>query len=323
MPSIKLKIFNKLPNSLKTKVILRRMPKFFIIEATNVCNHRCPLCPWHTLMKRKLEYLSYENFEKIFEKIEKHAEAISFYLMGEPFLNRDIFRMIKLCADKNIKTHISSNGMLVEDMIDKILDSGLSSIQITLDGFRPETHEKYRVGSDFQKVIRGIKCLTKKREMMGKKSPKISIQTLIFKFNENEIRDIENFAKENGVDNFSVKSPNMGRGIMEKDEFAKVFLNESEEYKEYNRTDIDNKKFYKNKKYCPQFSNGVVLVNGDVVPCCFDYDGEAVFGNILDKKLEEIWKGKKREKFIGDYLNKKNILCNRCDFLDELGKKIF
>lgn len=323
MSNLRLKTFNKLPNILKTKIALYKIPKSFIVEATNVCNHRCPLCPWHTLMKRKLEYLSYDNFEKIFEKIEKHAEAISFYLMGEPFLNRDIFRMIKLCANRNIKTHISSNGMLVENFIDEILDSGLSSLQITLDGFRAETHEKYRVGGNFQKVIKAVKDLTEKRKIVGKKYPIISIQTLIFKFNENEISDIENFARKHGVNHFSIKSPNMGRDSLGKNEFSKTFLNESEEYKEYNRIDINNKKFYKNKEYCPQFSNGVILVSGDVVPCCFDYDGEATFGNILHEKLEEIWRSKKREKFLKDYFNKKNALCNRCDFLDELGKKIF
>ena len=33
----------------------------------------------------------------------------------------------------------------------------------------------------------------------------------------------------------------------------------------------------------------IILWNGDLVPCCFDYDGKAVFGNVLDP-IEEVLK---------------------------------
>lgn len=322
--SLKLKIYSILPHTVKIKAILWKMPKSFIIEVTNICNQRCAMCPWYSLMKRKTEMMSYEQFEKIFKKIKKHAEAISFYLMGEPFLNRDIFKMIKLCKDNGVLTNISSNGMLIGEVAEQILDSGLDFLQITLDGFSAETHEKYRVGSRFETVKEGIIKISGERKKRGLTSPRLTIQTLIFKFNEKEIPEIEKFARECGIDQYCLKSPHMGRNSETKGDLAEIFLSEDDKYKEFNRMEnLGDKKYYKNKNFCPQFSNGVITVSGDVVPCCFVYDNEVVFGNIFNEDFETLWRGEKRKQFITDYLKKTNPLCSGCDFMDEWGKKIF
>lgn len=324
MMNLKLKAYSILPQALQTQAILWKMPKSYIIEVTNICNQRCAMCPWYSLMKRKTEMMSYDRFALIFEKIKDHAEAISFYLMGEPFLNTEIFKMITLCKKHGVRTHISSNGMLVGAVIDKILDSGLDSLQITLDGFSAESHEKYRVGSNFEIVKEGIRKIAEERKKRGSAFPTLTIQTLIFKFNEKEIPEIEKFARECGIDHFSLKAPNMGRDVSVKESFVNDFLLESEEYKKFNRTaDMAGDKYYKNKNFCPQFSNGVIAVSGDVVPCCFDYDAEVKFGNIFEENLETVWRSDKRKKFVENYLKKTNPLCVKCDFIEEWGKKIF
>ena len=35
----------RLPERLAVETLLRVMPRHFDIEATNLCNHHCPLCP--------------------------------------------------------------------------------------------------------------------------------------------------------------------------------------------------------------------------------------------------------------------------------------
>jgi radical SAM protein with 4Fe4S-binding SPASM domain len=58
----------------------------------------------------------------------------------------------------------------------------------------------------------------------------------------------------------------------------------------------------------------VATWQGDIVACCFDKDGDHVFGNLHEKKLEEIWHGHVyaafRERLIK---NKEGIdICKAC-----------
>jgi radical SAM protein with 4Fe4S-binding SPASM domain len=34
-----------------------------------------------------------------------------------------------------------------------------------------------------------------------------------------------------------------------------------------------------------------ILWNGDVVPCCYDFDGRMVLGNLRQQSIAEIWNG--------------------------------
>lgn len=324
--NLKLELFKILPNYVKTWILLNKMSQSFTIEATNVCNLRCLACPWHSIMTRKKEFLTFENFKILFSKIEKNANAICFYLMGEPFLNKDIFKMIPLCKSRGIKTLISSNAMLVGDCIDYILKSGLTTLQLTMDGFSAETHEKYRVGSNFEKVKNNIRILAEEKKRRGLKEPIIHIQTLMLKTNRHELKNIENFAREINVDHYSIKAPFVSAGYDDEnsEKFTEMFVIKDDNFKKYDRTaDKDDPKFYKNQSFCPQLTQCVVLVNGDVVPCCFDYDGRVKFGNLFEKKLEEIWKSKERKEFIKKFFKKQNPLCQKCDIMSERGVSMF
>lgn len=57
-----------------------------------------------------------------------------------------------------------------------------------------------------------------------------------------------------------------------------------------------------------------ILTNGDVVPCCIDYEGKKVMGNITSQSLSDIWNSEKYFNFRKDALslNKKNELCKKC-----------
>ncbi|MBI2099168.1 radical SAM protein [Candidatus Uhrbacteria bacterium] len=317
----KIRLFKKLPLGLKVWIMARKLPTSFIVEATNICNHKCPMCPWHTIMKRKLEHMDFERFSQILSKIEKHAKAISFYLMGEPFLNKDIFKMIKACAERGIKTHISSNTMLVGHYVDDILNSGLTSLQMVLDGFSPETHEKYRVGGKFNVVIENIKKITAEKKRRGLKYPRLRVQTLVFKHNQHEIGKIVDFLKEIGVDEYAIKAPNMGRELDKTDKLISDFLPDDAYFQRLQNK--DDSRYYKNMGFCPQFSQCSILAGGEVAPCCFDFDGKYSWGNVLEKTLEDVWKAPKRLAFLRAYFKKKNPLCNSCDFVDEYAKSMF
>ncbi len=64
--------------------------------------------------------------------------------------------------------------------IDDLLASGISTIVITLDGVTKESHEKYRVGSDFQQIKSTIESLAIRRKELGITKTNITVQTIVF-----------------------------------------------------------------------------------------------------------------------------------------------
>ena len=284
-----------------------------LLETVNYCNLRCPACPWHSTMTREKRMLCSEEFERIFDHISHYTRSICFYVLGEPLLNGHIFEYIQTAHDAGIHTGMSTNGMLLEDHIDDIFSSGLDYIQIALDGLDAQTHENYRIGSNFHKIISNLRLLAIEKEKRNSKFPEIQIQTLISKQNEYRLMEFQAFADELGV-GFSAKRMMFGKT---KDVISKNRAAFEPEQKDYHRLDNPNMLLYKDMGVCPQSNGLTILCNGDVVPCCYDYDGKVVLGNLIYQTWSEIMKGAAKKEF--DLNRNLGIatLCATCDMVME------
>jgi hypothetical protein len=76
-----------------------------------------------------------------------------------------------------------------------------------VDGISPETYGRYRAGGDFDKVVRNLRCLVRKRGELGGSKPWIVWQFLVFRHNEHEAGRVEGFARGCGADQASLVSP--------------------------------------------------------------------------------------------------------------------
>jgi len=283
-----------------------------IIEPTNACNLRCPICPTPK-MKRKKGFLSFENFKKIIDDIPD-LKSVSMNFAGEPLLNKDIFKMVKYAEAKNIKILISTNTVFLDRYMDEAFDSGLSNLIVCLDGATKESHERYRVGSSFESVKKNIEefCREKKRRNLEK--PHITLQFLVMRYNEAEIPAIISFAKDLGIDSVDLKTVSLGahHNMTEKVELAKKFL-PSNNFSRY--TLKDGKPVLKHRpKLCQWVRRTVILWNGDATCCCYDFEGKLVVGNIFkDGGFKKIWNSSKYKKYRKKILRKEFDLCKNCN----------
>ena len=57
--------------------------------------------------------------------------------------------------------------------------------------------------------------------------------------------------------------------------------------------------------------------NGEVVPCCYDYDNKYVVGNASSNTLNEIWRGERMTALRREFLSNQvtNSLCRSCPSL--------
>lgn len=288
------------------------LPTYITIEPTNLCDQKCPICETGAgVLNRPQGLISLENFKKIIDKIHSYTNGILFYFMGEPFLNRDAYEMIKYAKSKNIFVESCTNGNLVDGK--KLVDSGIDEISFQIGGTTQETHQIYRVGGNLEKTINNIKDAVRRKKETGAKT-NIVLGFIVMKHNEHQVNDFWKLSKELGVDRGEIVNP-----CVNTYQEGKKFLTQNRKYWIYNKELFEKKEILKPLKV-PHNScwwvwhTTVITWDGNVVPCCRDPKAKYIMGNIFKEDLKDIWNNKKYQGFRKQILtNQKNIpLCRLC-----------
>ncbi len=294
--------------------------KKFMIEPTSLCNLKCPLCPVPSHLHRPTGHMTMETYKHAIDSIAGYAKKVDLWNFGEPFLNPELFDMIRYAEDRRIKVRVSTNStFLSAEEIDKIFWSNLSSIIVCLDGASKDTHERYRIGSEFEKVVEGIRALARKKRALGRERPFIRLQFLVFSYNEHEIDDIIALAEEMQVDQLSLKNLSLGTWIGEsiRQSIGRKLLPKDEKFRKY-RVEANNFELKAQDEVCSwAYANGVVLANGDVTTCCYDSSGDHAFANVhKDGGLMQILKSDAMKKVRGQIIARELALCKTCQYSD-------
>lgn len=175
-------------------------PHTIYLEVSSICNLRCPGClsydkTYHAHM------LPLDEFRKILDHYAPWMVDLELYGWGEPFLNRDIFEMIRYAKGKRLFVRTSSNfNAFKEGDHEKIVQSGLNQINASLDGTTQEVYGQYRVGASLDKALENLRKLIETRRQLGSLRPLIEWQFIVSKVNYSQIKDVRRLAAETGVD---------------------------------------------------------------------------------------------------------------------------
>lgn len=292
------------------KPLIWGYPPVVMIEPTNICNLKCPLCPsGNGTLKRPKGYMDMKTFKKIIDEIHTYSFIVVLWNQGEPLLNEYILDMIRYASDKKMFTLLSTNGNININTID-LVKSGLDSMIISLDGCTQETYNKYRINGKLERVLNFARSVVKSKKNLGNINPLLRWQFLVMKHNEHEISEIRKMADDIGVDNLELKSVQ----IYSKEDIVK-FLPENPRYRRYkiNGDDFELKVGIPNR--CRRiWVNAVINWNGEISVCCFDKDIDHKIGNINLERIHKLWKGKKFQAFRTQILKNRKVydICRNC-----------
>jgi radical SAM protein with 4Fe4S-binding SPASM domain len=289
-------------------------PTHLQIEPTTKCNLKCPLCNVVTDRNRPQGELSLDRFKRIMDEIGDYLILIQLWGWGEPFMNRDIFSMIKHAKSRGIKVITSTNGHFLEqgDNMARLLDSGLDYLIFALDGLDSKTYETYRAGGDLDRAVQGLRALVKQKEQAQVSRPYINLRMLVSRDNEHQIDRMKSFARETGVDYFSLitMSPiNSDRGEWRKR------LPHNPEYcrAEFNR----DGEMMKKKNRCKRLWNHPFIYhNGAVYSCEYYTSREPPLGNVFESGqagFRKIWFGGSYDRLRRDLAGgEESAKCSNC-----------
>lgn len=315
--------YNRVPYSFKGELdnsdsINLKWPKTLMIEPTSKCNLSCPLCEHLFLRKEKSRDLKFNEFKNILNQF-RDLENIYFWNFGEPYLNSETHKMIAYAKKTGIpNTYVSTNAHKLD--YKKIILSGLDYLIVSLDGIRQESYLKYRVGGKFKLVIDNIRNICEYKKQNNYKNPKVILQFVINRFNEEDVKGVVDFARKLGVDELRLKTLNIGRFEDRKNEF----LPKNFEYSRYKDDSLMYKAGRRENCSVPWYFTAITS-KGDVFVCCkCDNNKDYVMGNIFKNSFDKIWQGDKYTEFrkgILKDINSRKICLNCSRNLDTIYKK--
>ena len=273
----------------KTTLLCR--PYYFIIDACNVCNLRCPLCPTgNTTIARKQAMLSLEQYKELFDKIKEYALVVSLYNHGEPLLNPDVFSIIEHTHRSRVGTNISSNFNWPQPVeINDFIRSGLDYVTVSLDGVTQDSYQQYRVRGDIGEVFDNLKRLLSAKKALRSKTPFVEWQFIVFKHNEHEVDDARKLASELGVDLVRFISPGVPPEDMHNLELQEKWMPRNPSYWERNPKLVEERGHVFDQPCFYLYRSMFIYPGGGVTPCCFAHDENQDFGDLYNSSVEEIW----------------------------------
>lgn len=145
------------------RLIKSNVPLHLLIEPVSACNLRCTMCfqidESFSGNQNFMGMMDFELFKKIIDEAHKLGiKAITMASRGEPTLHPKLGEMLEYCTGKFYELKINTNATrLPENLIHKILKSGVTDIVFSVDSYIKKEFENIRLGAKFQEVFENIK----------------------------------------------------------------------------------------------------------------------------------------------------------------------
>ena len=170
-------------------------PRLIFWELTKGCNLRCIHCRASATELSSPDDLSTETAKAIIDQIAEVSSPILVLSGGEPLFRSDIFQLARYGTDKGLRVALATNGTLVTKQVaQKIVDSGVKRVAISLDGSDAATHDTFRgIPGAFDAAITGFRNL---KEL----GMSVQINTTIARHNAHQLPLVLELAKSIGAD---------------------------------------------------------------------------------------------------------------------------
>ena len=274
--------------------------KKIYIEITNNCNLNCSFC---TPVTRPKRFMSKEEFESILKKIKDYTDYIYLHIKGEPLLHPKIIEFLKLCETYSLKVNLTTNGTLFPKYAKELSTcKALNKINFSLHSENNIPNYCGKIFESVNEIPERVTIIYRLWTLKDNKLDKKSTETV------EKIKDYYNLSRE----------------VVEKIKNEKNIKINPHIY-----VDKDNEFTWpsvskeKSVGYCYGLKTHIgILVDGTVVPCCLDSEGEVYLGNIYKESLDTIINSNNYKNIKKSFENRNPLpeLCQKCTFKNKFTK---
>lgn len=275
------------------KQIVSEYPLLVDLELSTVCNLRCPMC--YTISedfkeKVSIQFMSMDLFKKIINEIGGKVPAVRLSLRGETTLNPNLVECIRYCKMMGIGevSFLTNGSRLSEENFIAIAEAGADWITVSIDGIG-EQYERIRKPLKFDETLEKIEKIYEIKKRNGWNKPVIKIQGIWPAIRDNPSKYYNTFAPYVDLVAFNPLIDFADKGMSA---------------------------VYERNFMCPQLYQRLVIgVDGKVMLCANDEDGQFIIGDVNINSVYDVWHGDEMEKVRklhgnGDY--KVINVCRQC-----------
>lgn len=273
----------------RDSVNLKSTPPYPIqldFELNYSCNFRCSMCTWsaeNTSNKGKSTWISFELYKEIIDEgVNKGLSAVRLNYINEPLIRKDIFDFIEYADKKGIlDIYFSTNGsLLTEDNSKKLINSGLTRLQVSIDATSKDVFDKVRQGGSYNTVLNNVLKFLDIRKKLNKELPTLRVNFVKTDLNKHQL-----------------------------DEFLEFWSDKSDCIGIQNLVNIMKPSYNKNKNInfkCSQpFTHMTLRYDGSLLPCCAFFGAKLPIAKIKNESKH----------FISNEKNLENPETNNLEFL--------
>lgn len=179
-----------------------KTPESLDLNITNKCNLRCAYCSHFSSAGDTDTDLSTEEWLSFFKELKECAVKDVCLCGGEPLIRKDLKELIDGIYQNRMRFSILSNGTLItNEMAEFIKSSGrCNSIQVSIDGPGPDSHDVFRGKGTFEIALAGLKVL------INHDIP-ATVRVTIHKYNYLKLDEVAKLLLEDiGLSSFSTNS---------------------------------------------------------------------------------------------------------------------
>lgn len=197
-------------------------PSQIILDTTEVCNLACIHCP-HPDFKKSPHYagrsLDSELNAKVVEEVRDHGRGVTQYIRytgeGEPLIHPGIFALLDYTVRASgVPVTLTTNGTLLTDVrIEKLLETKLDLVDISIDALSLEAYAAIRVNGDLAVTRGNVQRLIRRARASNSKT-KIVVSFVEQPQNTAEAEGFEAFWKGEGADFVVIRRLHSGAGAV-------------------------------------------------------------------------------------------------------------
>lgn len=282
------------------------MFKKIFVEITNRCNLACDFCPSTRRAKADMAPAAFATLLPLLVPFTKH---LSLHVLGEPLLHPDLSQLFAHCHDQGLQVNLTTNGTLLPRQARMLLAApALRQVNISLHSVSGRQSAFDSVGYlsgvlEFSRLAatRGIFVSLRIWDLPPTLTPGM------VRWQEEVLSRLEKF--------FELTTPladtvAAAQGIRLAE---RIFLSQKELFVWPTLLAPDRG----DRGTCRGLRDQIaILVDGTVVPCCLDAEGEIRLGNVFSDSLAEIVAGARATGIKRGFQERRVVeeLCRRCGY---------
>ncbi len=185
-------------------------PETVSLFLTLKCNLTCHMCgqwgdngAFKEFSNETLrEQLSFDEIKKLIDNIAPHKPNITLF-GGEPMMYKDWTNVVKYIKSKGMRCNMVTNGTLMSVYAERIIDSGIDEIILSLDGTESVHDDTRNKEGTFKALTQGVRDVAKLRKERGLKLPHLNINTTVYETNYRNLNELVDIAEDIGADNIN------------------------------------------------------------------------------------------------------------------------